>query len=88
MSKTRKAPERMCVGCKTMKNKKELIRVVRSPEGNYDVDATGKKNGRGAYLCPCQECFEAAVKNKGFERSFKEKIAPEVVERLRTGLVK
>ncbi len=52
MSKVRKIPQRMCVGCREMKNKRDLIRVVRTPEGNIEIDPTGKKSGRGAYLCP------------------------------------
>ena len=73
---------RRCVGCQEMKNKKEMIRVIRTPEGEFELDATGKKNGRGAYLCPSRECLEKAVKSKGLERSFKQAIPPEVYSRL------
>ena len=69
--KTRKIPQRMCLGCQEGHPKKGLIRIVRSPEGEFSVDTTGKKAGRGAYICPKQECFEAARKNHGLERSFK-----------------
>ena len=65
-----------------MKNKKEMIRVIRTKEGEFLLDATGKKNGRGAYICPSKECFQTAVKNKGLERSFKESIPAEVYEAL------
>ena len=80
--KTRKIPQRMCLGCQESHPKKELIRIVRSPEGEYSVDTTGKKAGRGAYICPKQECFEAARKNHGLERSFKNAIDPAVYEEL------
>ncbi len=80
--KTRKIPQRMCLGCQESHPKKELIRIVRSPEGEYSVDHTGKKAGRGAYICPKQECFEAARKNRGLERSFKNAIDPAVYEEL------
>lgn len=79
---SKKMPVRRCVGCQEMKNKKEMIRVIRTPEGEFELDATGKKNGRGAYLCPSWECLEKAVKSKGLERSFKQAIPPEVYSRL------
>ena len=79
---SKKMPVRRCVGCQEMKNKKEMIRVIRTPEGDFELDATGKKNGRGAYLCPSRECLEKAVKSKGLERSFKQAIPPEVYSRL------
>ena len=71
-------PVRMCVGCQEMKNKKEMIRVIKTPEGTFMLDATGKKNGRGAYVCPSEECLQLARKNKGLERSFKQAIPAEV----------
>lgn len=82
MSNTRKMPQRKCVGCQEMKNKKELIRVIRTVEGEFLLDATGKKNGRGAYLCPSRECFQKAVKSRGLERSFKQAIPKEVYDAL------
>ena len=75
-------PVRMCVGCQEMKNKKEMIRVIKTPEGTFMLDATGKKNGRGAYVCPSEECLQLARKNKGVERSFKQAIPAEVYESL------
>ena len=75
-------PVRMCVGCQEMKNKKEMIRVIKTPEGTFMLDATGKKNGRGAYVCPSEECLQLARKNKGLERSFKQAIPAEVYETL------
>ena len=65
-----------------MKNKKEMIRVIRTSEQEFLLDATGKKNGRGAYLCPNQECLNKAIRNKGLERSFKQAIPKEVYEAL------
>ena len=73
---------RKCVGCQEMKSKKEMIRVIRTSEGEFLLDATGKKNGRGAYICPSKNCLEKAVKNKGLERSFKQSIQREVYEAL------
>lgn len=74
---------RKCVGCGEMKNKKEMIRVLKTPEDTFTLDFTGKMNGRGAYLCPSLECLEKAVKNKGLERSFKQAIPEEVYEELK-----
>ena len=65
-----------------MKSKKEMIRVLKTSEEEFVLDASGKKNGRGAYICPSKECFEKAVKNKGLERSFKQAIPKEVYEKL------
>lgn len=66
-----------------MKNKKEMIRVLKTPEEEFVLDASGKKNGRGAYLCPSGECLERAIKSKGLERSFKQAIPSEVYEELK-----
>ena len=82
MGASKKIPVRRCVGCQEMKNKKEMIRVIRTKEGEFLLDATGTKNGRGAYICPSKECFQKAVKNKGLERSFKQSIPAEVYEAL------
>ena len=79
----KKIPLRQCVGCGEMKSKKEMMRVVKSAEGEISLDLTGKKNGRGAYLCSQKECLEKAGKNKGLERSFKMSIPAEVYESLR-----
>lgn len=65
MVQVKKIPTRTCTGCRQVKNKKDLIRVVRDKEGNVFVDVTGRQNGRGAYICPNEECLEKAVKNKG-----------------------
>ena len=82
MGVNKKVPMRKCVGCQEMKSKKEMIRVIRTSEGEFLLDATGRKNGRGAYLCPNGGCFAKAVKNKGLERSFKQAIPKEVYEAL------
>lgn len=70
MMKTKKIPMRMCLGCGEMKPKRELIRVVKSKEGDISLDLTGKKSGRGAYICKSVECFGKARKARKFERSF------------------
>lgn len=80
--KPRKIPQRQCVGCRTMKDKKELIRVVRSAEGDISLDITGKKPGRGAYLCPDGECLKKARKSRALERAFDMAIPPEVYDAL------
>ena len=78
----KKIPLRQCIGCGEMKSKKEMIRVIKSAEDQILLDATGRKNGRGAYLCPSMECFKKAVKGRGLERSFKMAIPREVYETL------
>ena len=82
MPKTRKVPMRMCVGCREMKPKKELLRVVRSPEGSLSVDATGRKPGRGAYVCRSAECLKKAIRQKQLERAFDCALQDEVKEAL------
>ena len=77
---TKQFPQRQCVGCGEMKNKKEMIRVLKTAEGEITLDATGRKNGRGAYICPSVECLKKAVKNRGLDRSFKMTIPKEVYE--------
>lgn len=80
--KSKKVPERLCVGCQEKHPKKELIRVVRSPEGEFSIDRTGKKAGRGAYICPRAECLEKAWKGHRLERSFACAIDASVYEAL------
>ena len=82
MSVKRKIPMRQCIGCREMKSKKELLRILRTPEGQFVIDVTGKKNGRGAYLCKNAECFKAAEKTKGLERSFQCAVSGEIYEEL------
>lgn len=83
MGQTRKIPLRKCVGCQEMKNKKEMLRVIRTPEEELVIDTTGRKNGRGAYLCRCAGCFEKAQKNRGLERSLKMSIPAEIYDSLK-----
>lgn len=78
----------MCVGCKEMKNKKSLIRVVKTPEDMILIDITGKKAGRGAYVCPMDECLQLAIKSKGLEKSLKTKISLEIYAKLKEQLPK
>ncbi len=78
----KKIPLRQCVGCGEMKSKKEMMRVLRTPEDTITLDKTGKKNGRGAYLCMDKECLIKARKNKGLERSFKMSIPSDVYDSL------
>lgn len=84
MSAQKKTPQRMCVGCKEMRNKRELVRVVRTPEGEFLLDETGKKAGRGAYVCRNKDCFSKAFKEKQFERSFKSALDSKIFEELRS----
>lgn len=79
---TKKIPQRQCIGCGEMKNKKEMLRVLKTTDDQIIIDATGRKNGRGAYLCPSMDCYKKAVKNKGLERSLKMAIPKEVYEAL------
>lgn len=80
--KMKKIPQRKCVGCNEMKDKKALLRIVRSPEGEISLDMTGKKNGRGAYVCPDSECITKAVKEKRLERALEKPISQEVYQQL------
>ncbi len=82
MAAVRKIPMRKCVGCNEKKEKKELIRVLKTPEGEILLDATGRQNGRGAYLCRSTECLRKAVRSKGLERSLGMSIPAEVLETL------
>lgn len=82
MQKPKKIPQRQCLGCREMKNKKNLIRVVRSPEGEISLDFKGKKPGRGAYVCPEAGCLAKARKSKALERAFETAIPAEVYDLL------
>ena len=82
----KKIPMRQCTGCREMKSKKEMIRVLKTPENEIVLDATGRKNGRGAYVCLSQECLEKAVKSRGLERSLKMAVPAEVYEDLKKEL--
>jgi len=82
MQKPKKIPQRQCVGCRTMRDKRDLIRVVRSAEGEISLDFRGKKPGRGAYVCPERACLQKARKSRALERAFETAIPPEVYEAL------
>ena len=78
----RKIPQRKCIGCNNSKDKKELIRVVRNAEGEISIDMTGKKPGRGAYICNDIKCLKAAIKGKKLEKAFETSISAEIYARL------
>ena len=82
MQKPKKIPQRQCVGCREMKEKRELIRVVKSPGGDVSLDFRGKKPGRGAYVCPDAACLKKARKSRALERAFSAAIPPEVYDAL------
>lgn len=88
MTGKKKIPMRQCTGCGEMKEKKSLIRVLKIDDGSIQIDATGKKNGRGAYLCPSSDCLEKAIRTKGLERSLKCPVPQEVYEQLREEMAK
>ena len=79
-AKPRKIPQRQCVGCRVMKDKKALVRVVKTPEDEVVLDLTGKKSGRGAYVCPEMECLKKARKSRALERAFDLTIPAEVYD--------
>ena len=87
MVRVKKIPQRKCVGCQEMRNKKDLIRVVRTPEGDIIVDPTGKKAGRGAYVCPSLDCLNQAIKSKRLEKALARPVGPEVLELLQEKVV-
>lgn len=82
----KKVPQRTCMGCQAKKDKRELVRIVRSPEGEISIDLTGKKPGRGAYICPDPECLQKVVKSKRLERSLETRISEEIYESLKEQL--
>ena len=82
----KKVPMRQCLGCRDMYPKRELIRVVRSPEGEISIDLKGKKSGRGAYICRKEECLAKAVSSRSLERALSVNIPAEIYERLKTEL--
>lgn len=79
----KRVPLRKCTGCQEMRNKKDMMRILRTSEGDIILDTTGRKNGRGAYVCCSMECFEKAVKNRGLERSLSVKVPEETYESLK-----
>jgi predicted RNA-binding protein YlxR (DUF448 family) len=86
--RVKKIPQRMCVGCQEMRAKKELIRVVRTPDDRIVIDPTGKLSGRGAYICPQNECLQKAIKGKRLDKALQRTITQDILEVLKQGLVK
>ena len=82
----KKIPQRTCMACQEKKDKRDLVRIVRSPEGEISVDTTGKKPGRGAYICPNLECLNKVIKSKRLERSLETTISQEIYELLKEQL--
>lgn len=85
--KRRKIPMRMCVGCREMKPKKELTRIVRTPEGEIIIDATGKKSGRGAYVCNDIQCIKESINEKNLSKALGFNVTKEMVQRLQEELL-
>ena len=79
----KKKPARTCIACNTQKEKRELLRIVRTPEGNIEPDVTGKKNGRGAYICKREECLNKLIKSKRLEKIFEKNIDVDLYESIR-----
>ncbi len=79
----KKIPQRTCIGCNSKKDKKDLIRVVKNKDGEISIDLTGKKDGRGIYLCKSEECLNKAIKNKRISRTFEMEIDQNIYENLR-----
>jgi predicted RNA-binding protein YlxR (DUF448 family) len=79
----KKIPQRTCIGCGMKKDKKELVRIVRTPEGTLQLDLTGRMNGRGAYVCRDAACLDKALKRKALQRSLKEEISEDVILKLK-----
>ncbi len=84
----KKIPLRKCIGCNEMKEKKSLIRIIKTPEDDIILDNTGKQNGRGAYICKNSDCLKQAIKTKGLDRSFKMNISKDIYDRLDKELMK
>jgi predicted RNA-binding protein YlxR (DUF448 family) len=83
---TKHNPQRTCIACREVKSKRELVRVVRTPAGNIELDSTGKKNGRGAYLCPTRDCWEKALTGKQLERTLRSTLSEQDREVLKTSV--
>lgn len=88
MTSKKKPPFRKCVGCQEMKDKKTMIRIVRTDDGRFSIDAGGRQNGRGAYICPDEQCLQKAVRSKGLERSFRQQMPEDLYDTLREELMR
>jgi predicted RNA-binding protein YlxR (DUF448 family) len=82
MSKIKKVPQRTCIGCRQIRSKKEMLRIVRTPEGSIEVDTTGKRSGRGAYICPNSECFREAIRGRSLANALGATVSHDVIERI------
>ena len=82
LAAVKKIPQRQCIGCGQVKDKKDLIRILKTQDESIVIDTTGRKNGRGAYICASEECLAKAFKNKGLERSFKMAVDPGIYDEL------
>ncbi|MBU4532901.1 MAG: YlxR family protein [Eubacteriales bacterium] len=88
MRKVKKLPMRMCVACREMRTKRELIRLVRTAEGSVEIDFTGKRSGRGAYLCASSRCLNAAIKGGRLEKSLHRSLTPDVISRIQEEVIR
>jgi predicted RNA-binding protein YlxR (DUF448 family) len=88
MKKNIKIPERTCIGCQSKKPKKEMIRIIRTPDGKIEIDKTGKKSGRGAYLCGNVECLDIALRKNNLNRSLKQDIPLQTLDELKKAFLK
>ena len=88
MTKNTKMPVRTCIGCKCKKPKKEMIRIIRTPDGKIEIDKTGKKSGRGAYLCGNVECLDIALRKNNLNRSLKQDIPLQTLDELKKAFLK
>lgn len=79
----RRIPQRTCIGCRTVRPKRELVRVVRTPEGNVELDTTGKRSGRGAYVCPDEKCLDEATRARRWEKALGINPGPDLLERIK-----
>ena len=86
--KTKKIPMRMCLGCREMKPKRELVRIVRNNQGQISLDKTGKAPGRGVYICPNPDCLNACIKTKALSRAFEAPVDEQVLDAIKEELVK
>lgn len=84
--KTKKVPQRTCIGCRTVQGKKEMLRIVRTPEGQIQLDTTGKKAGRGTYICKTVECLEKAIKGELLAKTLETTVSADDKEALRNGV--
>lgn len=83
MIKNKKVPLRTCVGCQNKKPKREMMRIIKTPKGNYEIDTTGKKSGRGAYLCYNIECLNIAIREKRIDKTFKKDVPAQIIDDLK-----